>query len=212
MKNIFDNTSSHQPSDCSTEAEKSLMHVVNTTSTILQGQKMNQLYDKSESQIELQRVNLECGNQDQEALHSLGTMQIREQDFCADVTVFDLSNILVTAAANQLMAALYILPGFVVRKYAIQYQESLIRRLAKGKHAGCLLISKSANLWIPRQAELRGICAVGFTLTGDENSTTALCICTSQELLNEEQNAPAPDSILTLRRLVTELLETTNHE
>lgn len=115
------------------------------------------------------------------SLHLLAQQPLHQHGLCAQIKVFDLSEVQVTPAAKSATKHAYLTELYLIEQYARHYVDSLLRTVNRGKDKGLLILNPEASTYVHRLSSGNELIVQGETVEVDGGYTRRLTISCRNE-------------------------------
>ena len=110
------------------------------------------------------------------SLHLLAELGIHQHGLCAQIKVFDLSQVQVTPAAKSATRHAYLTELYLIEQYARHYADALLRTVTRGKDKGLLILNPDASTYVHRLRDGNDLVVQGETIEINDTYTRRLTI------------------------------------
>lgn len=125
------------------------------------------------------------------SLHPLAELALYQHGLCAQMKVFDLSQVQVTPAAKSATKHAYLTELYLIEQYARHYVDALLRTVTRGKDKGLLVLDPKASTYVHCLRDGNELIVQGDTIEVNGAYTRRLTIsCRNEQLhggCNESQ-------------------------
>jgi hypothetical protein len=132
---------------------------------------------------ETEHVDLSSMMQDSTLpLHQQAVHRFQQQGVCAEIRVFDLSQVHATPAASAAVKRAFLTPPYLIEQYARHYVSALFRAATRGNDKGKLILDPEASTYVHRLSNGNELVVQGETVEVDGAFTRRLTIACRSEL------------------------------
>lgn len=115
------------------------------------------------------------------SLHKLAHQALHQHGLCAQMKVFDLSQVVVTPAAKSATKHAYLTELYLIEQYARNYADSLLRTVTRGKDKGLVIVNPEASTYVHRLSSGNELIVQGETVEINGTYTRRLTISCRDE-------------------------------